>query len=159
MPSDPAKVIISDTDCLIGLSNIGQINLLRDMYGSITITPEVVEEYGAPLPDWITVQEVSDAEKTILFNNFIGLGESSAIALAMETEGALLIVDDRRARQFAFSLELKITGTLGLLIQAYENNLIQDIDSVVSSLREANFRLPANTEILIKNIKNDSFFL
>jgi predicted HTH domain antitoxin len=70
-----------------------------------------------------------------------------------EIENALLIIDDRRARQFALGLGLEITGTLGLLIRAYEQNVIQDIDSAVASLREVDFRLPANTEDLIKAIK------
>ena len=44
MPLNPDKVIISDTSCLIGLMNIGQINILREMYGSIIVTPEVMGE-------------------------------------------------------------------------------------------------------------------
>jgi len=155
MPSNPDKVIISDTTCLIGLSNIGQINILQEIFGSIIVTPEVAEEYRDPLPEWITVQAVSDTDKITVFHRFIGLGEASAIALAMETDGTLLIVDDRRARQFALSLGLKITGTLGLLIQAYEDGIIQDIDSIIACLREIGFRLPTNTETFIKAIKND----
>ena len=154
MPLYPDKVIISDTACLIGLTNIGQINILYEMFGSVFVTPEVAEEFGTMLPEWITVHAVSDVNKINVFNKFIGLGESSAIILAMEIENALLIVDDRRARQFALSLGLEITGTLGLLIRAYENNLIKDIDSIVANLRKISFRLPDNTETLIKNIKN-----
>ena len=153
MLSNPVKVIISDTACLIGLTNIGQINLLQKMYGSIIVTPEVMKEYGVQLPEWIIVQEVSDHNKISVFEKFMGLGESSAIALAMETENALLIVDDKRARQFALSLGVEIIGTLGLLILAYEKGIIQDIDSIIASLREIEFRLPANTESLIKAMK------
>jgi predicted nucleic acid-binding protein len=130
--------------------NIGQINVLQEMYGHIIVTPEVVEEYGFPLPEWITVQAASDVEKVTLFHKFIDLGEASTIALAMETKNSLLIVDDRRARQFALSLGLEITGTLGLLIQAYENGIIQDIDSIIARLRETGYRLPVNAEALIK---------
>ena len=155
MPSNVDKVIIADTACLIGLANIGQINLLKKMYGSIIITPEVAEEYGIALPEWIAVKAVSGADKVAVFHKFIGLGESSAIALTMETEDALLIVDDRRARQFALNLGLEITGTLGLLIQAYQKNIISDIDSIVASLREIGFRLPANAETLISVIMSE----
>jgi predicted nucleic acid-binding protein len=153
MPVYPNKLIIPDTACLIGLTNIGQLDLLRRLYPSVIITPEIAGEYRNPLPEWIIVQTVSDFKKTILFNTFIDLGESSAIALAMEVRSALLIIDDRRARQFALSLGLEITGTLGLLIRAYENNVLPDIDSIISSLRKINFRIPANTEELIKAIK------
>jgi predicted nucleic acid-binding protein len=152
MPLSPDEIIISDTTCLIGLTNIGRIDILREMYGSVIVTPEVANEYGDLLPEWITIQAVSDSNKVMILNKFIGLGESSAMALALEIENALLIVDDKRARQFALSLGLEITGTLGLLIRAYENSIIHDIDSVVASLRKADFRLPANTEVLIKSI-------
>ena len=154
MPSNPDKVIISDTACLIGLTNIGQLNILREMYGSIIVTPEVMKEYGAPLPEWIVVQEVSDSKRIAVFDKFIGQGESTAIALAVETEKSLLIIDDKRARQFALGLGLEIIGTLGFLIQAYENGIIRDIDPIIASLREIGFRLPANTEALIKAIKS-----
>jgi predicted nucleic acid-binding protein len=125
------------------------------MYCSILVTPEVAEEYGDPLPEWITVQAASDNNKIIAFSKFIDLGESSAIALAMENTNALLIVDDRRARQFALGLGLEITGTLGVLIRAYNVGVIQDIDNLVSDLRKIDFRLPVNTEDLIKAIKNE----
>jgi predicted nucleic acid-binding protein len=153
MLSNPDKVIISDTTCLIGLTNIGQIDILRKLYGSITITPEVMKEYGTSLSEWVAVQEVIDSNKITVFSKFVGLGESSAIALVMETENSLLIVDDRRARQFALGLGLEITGTLGVLIQAYEKGIIQNIDSIISKLREIGFRLPANAEALINAIR------
>ena len=89
----------------------------------------------------------------MILNKFIGLGESSAIALAFETGSALLIVDYKRSRRFVLSMSLEITGTLGLRIRAYEHGIIHDIDSAVASLRKADFRLPANAEALIKTIK------
>jgi predicted nucleic acid-binding protein len=51
------------------------------MYRSVLVTPEVASEYGDPLPGWITIQAVSDHHKITAFNEFIDLGESSAIAL------------------------------------------------------------------------------
>ena len=152
MPSSPDRIIISDTSCLIGLTNIGQVDLLHTMYDSIIITPEVMDEYELPLPEWIIVKKALDSEKISIFNKLLGPGESSAIALAMETKNALLIIDEKRARQFALGIGLEIIGTLGLVIQAYNKGIIDDIDSIVASLRNANFRLPANTETLIKTI-------
>jgi predicted nucleic acid-binding protein len=152
MPVHPGKVIISDTACLIGLTNIGRLNILKEMYETVMVTPEVAREYGEPLPEWIIIKAVSDSRKTAAFNMFIDLGESSAIALAMEIGNALLILDDRRARQFAYSLGLEITGTLGLLIRAYKNDVLRDLDSAVADLRNIGFRLPSNTEDFIKAI-------
>ena len=152
-PSNPDKIVISDTACLIGLANIGQIKILQEMYGSIIVTPEVIKEYGTMLPEWIVVKEVPDLKRITVFNKLIGPGESSVISLALETENSLLIIDDRRARQFALDLGLDIIGTLGLLIRAYENGIIPDIDSIIIKLRDSGFRLPTNTDVLIKAIK------
>ncbi|MCL2833110.1 MAG: DUF3368 domain-containing protein [Treponema sp.] len=64
-------------------------------------------------------------------------------------------MDDKRARQVALGFEQEITGTLGLLIQAFRKGIISDIDSIVAYLQEIGFRLPPNTESLIKAIIND----
>jgi predicted nucleic acid-binding protein len=154
MPLNPHKTIISDTACLIGLANIGRIEILREMYGSILVTPEVAEEYGVPLLEWVIVQAVHDPRKINVFNKIVGLGESSAIALALEIENSLLIVDDRRARRLAIDLGLEITGTLGVIIRAYRKGVIDDIDSSVASLQKTGFRLPANAGDIIKTLKS-----
>ena len=44
------KTIISDTSCLIILTNIGELDLLRRTYGSIVTTVEIAIEFGEPLP-------------------------------------------------------------------------------------------------------------
>jgi predicted nucleic acid-binding protein len=92
---------------------------------------------------------VRDTGKIAAYNRFIDLGEASAIALAMETGEAVLIVDDKEARQFALSLDIKITGTLGVLIRAYKQRIISDLSAVISRLEESGFHLPPNTSELI----------
>jgi predicted nucleic acid-binding protein len=144
------RVIISDTSCLIGLTNIGFLEVLKQMYDTVTVTPEVAAEYGEPLPEWITVTAARDTQKTAAFNQYIDLGESSAIALAVETKNALLIIDDLDARQFAVNLGLEVTGTLGVLVQAHERGIISHYQEVIAKLREIGFRLPANAEQLIR---------
>jgi predicted nucleic acid-binding protein len=47
------KIIISDTSCLIGFTNIGKLEILHDLCREITITPEIAREYGELLPDQI----------------------------------------------------------------------------------------------------------
>jgi predicted nucleic acid-binding protein len=113
MPENTYKgrIIISDTSCLIGLMNIGLLDVLQRVYQSVTVTPQVADEYGELLPSWIAVKAVEDTRKIAAYNQYIDIGESSSIALAMETEGSLVILDDFQSRQFAMSLGLEITGT------------------------------------------------
>ena len=144
-----AQVIISDTSCLIALTNIGYLTVLQQLYGKILITPEVAIEYEEQLPEWISIKTVLDTAKINDLNRFIDLGESSAIALAIETEGAVLIVDDGEARKFAINLGLKITGTLGLLIRAYNQGIISDLADAIFLLKKIGFHLPGNIDELI----------
>jgi predicted nucleic acid-binding protein len=143
------RIIISDTSCLIGLTKINLLDVLNRLYETVLVTPEVADEYGEQLPEWISVTAVRDNGKVAAYNRFIDLGESSAIALAMEIDGALIIIDDKEARQFALSLGLKTIGTLGVLLQAYKQGIITDLPTVISKLKEAGFRLPANVEEII----------
>jgi len=150
MPSNiKPSIIISDTSCLIALSNINLLDILNQLYEVILITPEVANEYGESLPEWITVKVVNDTGKLKAFNRFIDLGESSAIALAMETDDALLIVDDKEARIFASNLGLKITGTLGILIRASKKGIITNLSEAISKLRKTGFHLPSNIDDLL----------
>lgn len=47
------KVIISDTSCLIVLSKIEKLDLLKDLFQEILITTDVYHEFGETLPDWL----------------------------------------------------------------------------------------------------------
>jgi len=42
----PNKIIISDTSCLIILNKIGELALLRQIYNTVTITQDILLEYG-----------------------------------------------------------------------------------------------------------------
>jgi predicted nucleic acid-binding protein len=144
------KLIISDTSCLIALTNIGRLDLLRDLCKTVYVTPEVSEEYGVPLPDWIQIMAVKDAKKIQTIETFLDLGESSAIALALETENSLLILDDGKARRYAKHIGLPLTGTLGLLLVAQEVGILEDFDTIISKLKENNFRIPSSIEKIYK---------
>lgn len=86
------KIIISDTSCLIILSKIKELELLHKVYGIITTTSDVANEYGEPLPYWITISELKDKSKQQLLELHLDKGESSAIAL--ETPESTIVLDD-----------------------------------------------------------------
>jgi predicted nucleic acid-binding protein len=143
------KIIISDTSCLIAFANIGRFDILQSLCHSVIVTPEVADEYKDPLPDWVQIKCVKDTVQIKSLNAFLGLGESSAIALALETENSLLILDDKKARSYAQTIGLDIIGILGLLIQAHKAGFLTNLDKTLAELREVGFRLPANTDQLI----------
>jgi predicted nucleic acid-binding protein len=144
------KIVISDTSCFIAFTNIGRLDLLKSLCPAIITTLEVAAEYKSPLPSWVKIMEVKDRGKITSLNTLLGLGESSAIALALETENSLVVLDDKRARTYAKNIGLNYTGIIGLLRLGYRKGLIQNIDAVISDLRLIQFHLPGNVEDLIK---------
>jgi predicted nucleic acid-binding protein len=140
------KLIIADTSCLIALSNVDQMHILRDLCKTVCITPEIAAEFGESLPIWIKVVRVKDTVKLRTIHTSLDRGESSAIALALESVNPLLILDDGKARRFARNLGIEMTGTAGLLITAYEGGYLHDIHAVITLLRKQNFRLPPNID-------------
>lgn len=143
------KVIITNTSCLIALSNIGKLDVLRDVYGTVLVTNEVALEFGGQLPEWVKLVAVKDKTKTRLIANTLDVGESSTIALALELDDALMILDDGKARRFAKGMGLTFTGTLGVVVKAKRMGLDIDLKAVIADFRSAGFRIPKDIEAVL----------
>lgn len=135
------KVIISDTSCLILLSKIEELHLLERLYSEVMVSEEIAEEFGEPLPAFIKIQSVKDKQKQILLEMQIDKGESSGIALAMEIEHSVLIIDDYKARKIAERLNIAFTGTLGVIISAKQKGIIATIKPLLEKMKQTNFRI------------------
>lgn len=130
------KVIISETSCLIILNKIRELDLLRQLYDKVTITQDILQEFGEQLPNWIDVQQAQDQYRQLLLEMQVDKGEASAIALALETEDNIVILDDWKARKLAERLGLSVTGTLGVIIKAKHTRLISSIKPYLNKIKE-----------------------
>lgn len=86
---------------MILFHKIDEFNLLQKVYGELITTPEIAEEFGEKLPDWIKIQPVSDKKYQNFLETQIDFGEASAIELATEYDDVLLLLDDLKARKLA----------------------------------------------------------
>jgi predicted nucleic acid-binding protein len=64
------------------------------------------------LPDWVVVRSATDKYRQRILENQVDRGEASAIALALEFPGSMIILDDYKARRVAEGLGIEITGQL-----------------------------------------------
>ena len=142
------KIIISDTSCFIVLTNIGELDLLHKVYGQIITTIDIATEFGEILPEWVEIQSVSDRYKQQLLEMQIDKGESSAIALALETPGCTVILDDYKARKIAERLGINITGTIGVIVKAKLKGIIPSIKPLLEKIKQTDFRLSPVIEVL-----------
>jgi predicted nucleic acid-binding protein len=138
------KIIVSDTSCLILLKKINKLDLLQKLFGRITITKIVADEFGSELPDFIVIENPINNTYQKILESFVDSGEASAMALAMQRKNCLLIIDDNKGRREAKQLGLTFTGTLGILITAKGKGLITSISEVLSEIQRTDFRLSPN---------------
>lgn len=72
--------------------------------------------------------------------------KSIEVALSIEINADLIIVDDFKARKVSKHLGLTITGTLGVLVKARNSDLFPSIKPVIEDLNNTNFRV--STELI-----------
>jgi predicted nucleic acid-binding protein len=133
------RKIIVDTSCLIILSKIKELPLLKLLYGEVLITDIIAKEFDGPLPDWIIVCPIKINENVFLFEKSIDKGEASVIMLALEIPNSIIIIDDFKGRALAKELGIKVTGTIGIIISAKNKKLIPSIKPILEKIKETNF--------------------
>ena len=143
-------IVISDTSPISNLATIGQIDLLRQIYGEVIIPEMVYQEIingGVTEPatlavqslEWIKTGSVNNLNLVRNLQGKLDPGEAEAIVLALELNAELLIVDERKGRKQATSLGLKITGTLGVLFRAKQLGLILSVKPLLDELINSGF--------------------
>jgi predicted nucleic acid-binding protein len=137
--------IVSNTSPIINLAAIGQLNLLQQLYGRITIPREVYHEIvviGAGEPGareveqfgWISTVAVADQKLASSLGAALDPGEAEAIACAVEVNATLLLIDEHRGRAMAKRLGIPVIGILGVLIEAKHRGLINTIKPLLDDL-------------------------
>ena len=135
--------IVSNTSPIVALAHLGELDLLRKILDSAILIPPAVsrELAGRKLPEWFEVRELRQPLSATALEAFLGAGESEALALALEVEADLVLLDDKAARRLASQLRLTVVGTLGLLLKAKEAGLIPSIRPKLEALRTLPFHI------------------
>ena len=149
------KIVISDTSSLILFHKIDEFGLLQKVYGELITTPEIAEEFGEILPDWIKIQSVSDKKYQDFLETQVDYGEASAIALASEYDDVLLLLDDLKARKLAAQLKFKFTGALGVINRAKQLAIIDKVKPLIDKLLLTDFRIADNIIEEILKLNNE----
>jgi predicted nucleic acid-binding protein len=149
------RIIIADASCLILLDKIGKLQLLRKLFGTITITPEVASEFGSQLPFWIKTLPTLDKTLQLYIEKFVDKGDARAITLAKEFRNSLLIIDDLKGRIFAQKTGIAITGTLGIIVEAKFAGIITSIKPLLLKIKKTNFRISKELEDQILKIAGE----
>lgn len=135
------KIVITDSSCFILLEKINALFILRDLFDTILTTPEIADEFGLPLPKWVTIQKVENIKRQHELSKYVDRGEASAIALAYETHADFLILDDLEARKFVIKLGLPVKGSAGVILEAKQKGVIPAVKPYLDLMQQTNFRI------------------
>ena len=139
-------IVVSNTSPLIALARAGRLDLLQAIHGEIIVPDAVFNEItvaGAGEPgaqevaaaNWIKRQPALNRQLVNALCLDLDAGEAEAIALAMECQADLILVDERMGRHAAQRMGLKVTGTLGILIAAKDRGLLASVRPLLDALR------------------------
>ena len=146
-------VVVSDTSLLIHLSGLGHLALLRALYQQVLIPSAVwretveegrgrageVEVREAVRSGWVEVRPVANGPLVQLLKEGLDDGEAEAIALALEATADLVLLDETQAREKAALMGLPLTGTIGVLIRAKREGLVETLRPLLDQLRQESF--------------------
>ena len=142
--------VISDAGPLIALAKVDSLFIPRNLFSRIRIPEavwlECVQKTGADSrrieqaanAGWLNVASVTTKRSR---PPSLGIGEIEAIQLAMETEKALLIVDDRLARREATRRGLDYVGTVRMLHLAEQRSIIDNAEATIQRMAECGYRI------------------
>ena len=145
-------IVVSDTTPLISLLKINQLDLLEKLFGEVLIPEAVFNELTVDerfqleakvirQKEFIAVKPVNNLESVSILKRATGLdqGESEAIVLTDELKADLLLMDEAKGRNVSAQMGLRIMGTIGILIAAYEEHELtaDEVRECVDGLQRA----------------------
>ncbi len=140
-------IVVSNTSPLTNLAAIGQFDLLRRLYGRLHIAEAVWTELNAggvqwpgcahvAAADWIERHSIHDQALLAVLQRDLGRGEAETIALGLELEADLVLLDEKEGRHVAQHLGLKVVGVGGILLEAKAAGAISVIRPHLDALRQ-----------------------
>lgn len=152
--------VVADTSPLNYLILIEEIDLLEKLYAQVLIprsvyeelhaieTPEKVRTWIANPPMWLRVITVPSSTDDSLQG--LHLGEREVLVLGLQEKTDAAIIDERRGREEAEKRGLKVIGTLGVLVAAHANRLL-DLGGAIERLRQTTFHVsPKLLEAIVR---------
>jgi len=147
-------IVVSNTTPIIAFAKINRLEILEYLFGRIYISEGVYKELISnkkfifeieqiTKSSFIIVKEAKNRLAVELIQKMHGLnmGESESIILFKELGGDLLIMDEKKGRKVASSLDIELTGTLGILLKAKQEGIIIELKPILEKLIESNIRI------------------
>lgn len=136
---------VTDTTAVTSLLKIGKAHLLGELFQPLLAPRAVAKEllrYHSGLPDFLDIRDLYSQATANQFRQQLDLGESEAIALALEVSADVLIIDERKGRRLAEGTGLRCIGLPAVAMLAKTRKLIDSVGELFDELEsKGHFRL------------------
>lgn len=140
-------IVVCNTSPLTNLAAIGQFDLLRQLYAELHIAEAVWDELNAegkhwPGRDdvaaagWVKRHSVQNQDLVTALRRDLDRGEAESIALALELDAKLVLLDEQEGRHAAQRLGLNVVGVVGILLEAKTKGAIAQVRPQLDALRQ-----------------------
>jgi len=159
----PEKKWVFDTVVLSNFLISDSVHILEKRYkGRGVITPEVYHEISAGMPQIKPLKHIDKLIEHGIFSicpltrqeydyfkemiTFLGKGEASCIAFARGNQ-AIVVTDDRKAREQCANRKIPFTGTIGILKAAVQDEALnlEQADEILAKMIYSGFYSPVKS--------------
>ena len=154
-------ILIADSSALIALSVVDKLEILERLFGEVYVPRAVYNEVSQENKteshrlSLYCRDRVLDISSDINFNISLGLGESEAMVLYKEKNADYLLCDDKKAKKFARNFNIKVIGSLGVLLKAKEAKLITEIAPLIETLRTSQIFIDDKTYEIVLSMAGE----
>jgi predicted nucleic acid-binding protein len=143
-------IIVCDSAPLFALAVCGQLHLLEKLYDEVLIPQAVYQEVTVPgkphadnIAEWAQgkIVEITDTELFRAIKLALHKGEAEAITLYKEKSADYLLIDEKKGRKVAEYYDVKIIGTIGLLLKAKQEGIVPRIKPYIELLQQSTIRI------------------
>ena len=128
-------LVVADAAPLIFLGKIGMLSLIQELFSGEVVLPSVVrdEVIRPPLPPdeertlltFLQTCRVVEVDAPQRFATGLSVADNSVLTLAVRDRADLVVSDDGLLRRLAAMEQLRVIGTLGILLQACKNGRLE----------------------------------
>jgi len=146
MPKRSKRIVINTGPLISLIAGLGDLTLLEKLYKEVIVPHEVKQEmlsagkeaFGARVfynNEWLDKLETSTKINSFLSNS-LDKGEASVIQVALDKEINTVCIDETVGRRIARLNNLKVTGSLGIIIFGINNGEDINLDDVIKNMRK-----------------------
>lgn len=156
-------LLIADSSALIAVSTYNGLHLLDQLHDKVIVPEAVYNEVtidnrpeANALKSYLSDKVmVVDSRYQINLDAYADFGETQAMILYKQLGADKLLIDDLRGRKVAQINQIRIIGSLGILLQAKQKHLIDSVAPYIQRLQNSHVHLSQSAISAVLELANE----